>query len=252
VVKAAVQRIKPGRGFAHLFHLSLVAIIPPLVYVFVRLELYGVALAIVLLSKWRIFAIRPRHWLPHIRTNAVDIMVGLSLLSFMIDAQESMRLQLLWLILFEVWMLYIKPGISAFLVSLQALIAQFVALTALFLSFQEAPLAVYLLASSAITYFCARHFFAIFEEPHARNLSWIWAFFSGCLVWVLGHWLLFYGPIAQPALLLSVMAYGFAGLYYLTETDKLSNLIQRQIIFVMVAVVFVIVIFSNWGDGVIR
>lgn len=252
MVKAVLKRVKPKHGFAHLFHLSLVAVIPPLAYVFVRLEFFTLALAVVLLSKWRMFAVGPRHWLSHLRTNSIDIIVSLSLLSFMIASADSMRVQLLWLLAFEVWVLFIKPGASTLLVAIQALLAQFAGLTALFLTFDTAPLASYILVATAITYFSARHFFGAFEEHHGQQFSWLWAFFSGCLVWILGHWLLFYGPIAQPALLLSVIGYGLAGLYYLYETDKLSMLVRRQIIFVVLAVVFVIIAFSNWGDGIVK
>lgn len=37
-----------------------------------------VAYGLVLLSKWRIFALRPRFWWANIKTNLVDISVGLS------------------------------------------------------------------------------------------------------------------------------------------------------------------------------
>jgi hypothetical protein len=247
MVKDVARRLRPSRGFAHILHLSLIAVIPLVVFVFVRLEIYSLALAVILLSKWRMFAIAPRHWLLHIRSNAVDIIVSLSILTFMIVA-DTMVAQLLWVALYELWVLYIKPGTRSLLVSLQALIGQFAGLAALFLYFEEVPLGIYILFVAAITYFCARHFFGSFEEEYATTYSWVWAFFSGCLTWVLGHWLLFYGPIAQPALMLTVVGYGLAALYYLAETDKLSILVRRQIVFVMLATIIVMIVFSDWGD----
>lgn len=252
MVKAVIKKVQPKLGFAHFFHISLVAVIPILAYVFVRLEFYAVAAAVVLLSKWRMFAVRPRHWLAHIRTNAVDIAVGLSLLSFMIAANDSMKIQLLWLVAFEIWVLYIKPGTSVLLVSIQALLAQFLGSVAIFLTFDTAPFAVYILLVSALSYFSARHYFAAYEETHGVQYSWLWALFSACLVWILGHWLLFFGAIAQPALLLGVIGYGLAGLYYLHEHDKLTLLVRRQIIFVVIAIIVVILAFSNWGDGIVK
>jgi hypothetical protein len=236
MVKTVIKRIRPGRGFAHVFHLSLVAVVPLVVYFFVRLEFFGIALAVVLLSKWRIFAVHPRHWLAHIRTNSVDLIVGLSILTFMIVANGSMITQLFWVLMYEIWVLYIKPGTSLLLVSLQGLIAQFAGLVAVFLAFGESSLSLHVLFVVAVTYFSARHFFASFEEVHGHTYAWLWAFFSGCLMWILGHFLIFYGAIAQPALLLSVLGYGLAALYYLSRTDKLSKLVQRQIVFVMIAI----------------
>jgi hypothetical protein len=247
-ISSTRNRLRPSQGFAHFFHLGIVALLPPIVFVLVRLDLVGVALAVILLSKWRIFAVRPRHWLAHLRTNAVDIIFSLSVLAFMSNT-FSMSAQLVWLVVFEIWVLYIKPGTSPLLVSVQALIAQLVGLVALFVAFEEAPLGGFIVAAAAILYFSARHFFGSFEERYYNVYCWTWALFGASLVWVLGHWLLFYGPIAQPAVFLGVLGYGLAALYYLSETDRLSKLVQRQVIFVMFAVVAVLLTLSNWGNG---
>lgn len=246
-----VDRIRPGKGFAHIFHYVLVGLLPVLVYLFVRLEFNTIALLVILLSKWRMFAVRPRHWLAHVRTNAVDIIASLSFLTFMINS-GAMSTQLVWLVAFEIWVLYIKPGSTTLLVGLQALIAQFIGLTALFIALQDVSLGVFVFGVTAICYFCSRHFFTGFNEENAGIYSWIWAFFSGSIAWLLGHWLLFYGPIAQPAVYLSVIGYGLVTLYYLDETDRLSTLLRRQVLFVIIAVVVVMIAFSNWGDNVIK
>jgi hypothetical protein len=54
--------------------------------------------------------------------------------------------------------------------------------------------------------------------------------------------------LSQPALLLTVLGVGMGTLYYLDETDRLSLLLRRQFVFIMVAVVVVVLIFSDWGD----
>lgn len=241
-------KIRPSKGFSHFFHLGFIALLPILVFIFVRLELFSVALAIILLSKWRIFAVRPRHWPAHFRTNAVDIIFSISILAFM-TATTSMSWQLIWVALFEAWLLFIKRGSSAIMVSIQALLAQLLGLIALFVAFEGASLGIYIIGVSLIAYFSARHFFGSFEEKHFDAYSWSWALVGACLTWVLGHWLLFYGPVAQLAIFLSVIAYGLAALYYLSETDKLSTLVQRQVVFVMVAVISVLLILSDWGTG---
>lgn len=251
MVKSRLKKVKPKHGFAHFFHLSLVAIIPPLAFIFVRLEIFEAAVAIVLLSKWRMFAVQPRHWIPHIRTNAVDIIVSLSILAFMIDS-SSMAIQLLWLLAFEVWLLYIKPGTSTQLVAVQALLSQFTGVTALLIAYPTALAGIYVLLVGFIAYFSARHFFAAFEETHGIQYAWLWTLFSVSIMWILSHWLLFYGPIGQPALLLGLIGYGLAGLYYLHDRDKLSAMIRRQIMFVVIALVIVIIALSNWGDGIIK
>jgi hypothetical protein len=245
--KYLVAKLRPGKGFAHFFHLGFVAVVPIVVFILVRLQFENVALIIILLSKWRMFAVRARHWLAHIRTNAVDIIVGLSILACMSQSHAA-SVQLLWLVVYELWLLIIKPGSRPLLVSAQAMIGQFLGLTALFLAFPSGSLALYVLLVWAITYFSARHFFGSFDEPNAQILASFWGFFGAGLMWILGHWLLFIGSVAQVAILLSVIGYGLAGLYYLDETDKLSRVVRRQILLVMFAMVLIIIVFSDWGD----
>lgn len=244
------SKIRPTRGFAHAFHLSFIALLPLVIFVLVRIELFGVALVAILLSKWRMFAVRPHHWMPHIRTNAVDIIVGLSLLVFMSNT-VSMSWQIFWVVLYEIWLLVIKPGTSLPMVSLQAVIAQGIGLTSVFLFFEDAPLALYVAIYWFIAYFSARHFLASFDEPHAQIIASQWGFFAAALMWISGHWLLFFGVVAQPALILSILGYGLGGLYYLHETDRLSRLVRRQITVVMLTLIIVILAFSDWGDKAI-
>lgn len=250
MVKYIFDRIRPGKGFAHAFHLSFIAVLPPLLLILVRLDFNLVALAVLLLSKWRMFALHPRHWIAHIRSNAVDIIVGLSFLIFMAST-SVMWIQLICVLLFEIWLLYIKPGTSVAMVSAQAIIANALGLTSIFLAFDSAILGAYVITFWVISYFSARHFLNIFDEKHGRLISSIWAFFASAIMWVLGHWLLFIGPIAQPALLVSSLAFGLAGLYYLEQTDRLSSTIRQQIILTMFAIVFVIIVFSSWGDATV-
>lgn len=252
MVKSVLKKVKPKYGFSHIFHMGLVAVVPLMAYVFVRLDFFSLAIAVVLLSKWRMFAVRPRHWIAHIRTNAVDIIVSLSLISFMIVSMDSLWLQLIWLVLFEIWLLYIKPKTSVLMVSVQALIAQALGVTAIFLAYETAPIAIYVILTSVIAYFSSRHFFNAYEETHGVSYSWMWGLFSASTVWILSHWLLFYDLVAQPAVILGIIAYGMAGLYYLHDKDKLSQLVRRQIIFVVFALLFLIVAFANWGEGIVN
>lgn len=249
-MQAKLQKIKPKNGMAHALHLALVIALPVLVYIAVRINFYQIALLLILISKWRMFAVKPRHWPANIRANAIDIIVGVSLLIFMIESGSQM-FQLVWAVAYAIWLLFIKPSSQVWMVALQALIGQFLGLTALFLQFGDVNAGFLIIGGWAISYLTARHFLASFDEPQTRLLSYLWGYFAGALIWVLSHWLLFYGPIAQVTLLLSVIGFGLATLYYLHETDRLSRFFQRQIVFIMLAVIVIIIVFSDWGDKTI-
>jgi hypothetical protein len=244
---AVRAKIKPTRGYAHLFHILLSAIMPVLAFVFIRIEIIQLAFAVVLITKWRMFAVRPRFWPAIVRANAVDILVGVSTVVFM-SHTHSASFQLFWTVLYVVWQVAIKPGRSTLSVAGQALTGQTYALMALFMAWPSAPVAVLVISVWGICYLSARHFLTSFDEPYTSLYAHFWGYFAAALTWLSAHWLLFYSGIAQPTLLLSVLAFGLGGLYYLSETDRLSILIRRQIVFIMFAVIIVVLVFSDWGD----
>lgn len=244
------SRIKPRKGFANLAHIGLNVLLPALLYVLVRIELAPPAVALIILSKWRMFSVRPRYWAANIRANAVDIMVGVSTVVFMLSSFSS-KWQIIWAIAYGLWLVFLKPGSSTVYVSLQAGVAQLSSLMALFLLSGDLPLYVLIIAGWMICYLSARHFFTSFDEPYAQLYSHLWAYFAAALMWILGHWLLFYNVLAQPTLLLTVIGFSLASMYYLDNTDRLSPAWRRQFILVVVAIVAIVLIFSDWGDKAI-
>jgi hypothetical protein len=226
------------------------ALLPLLVFLLVRWTFLPLALSLILLSKWRMFAVRPRFWAANVRSNAIDIIIGVSVLAFM-AATGNELLQLIWAVLWAGWLIAIKPRADTLWVSLQALIGFLAGLSGMFLAWDSAPLLVLVGGAGLLCFFAAHHFFYSFDEPHTRLLSYFWGYFGAALVWVLGHWLLFYGPIAQATLLLGAIAIGLGTLYYLDHYDRLSLNIRRQVIFIMIAVLLVVLTFSDWGDKIV-
>lgn len=249
-MRPLVAKIKPAHGFSELLHIGLVAIVPALVLIFVRIDFAQIALAIILLSKWRMFAVRPRFWPAIVRANSVDIIVGVAAVIFM-QHSHALSLQLMYMVLYELWLLLLKPASGIVLVSAQAFIGQLVGLSAIFVAWGGAPLAWLVFAAALVCYLSARHFFDSFDEPYSKMLAYLWGYFSGGLLWVLGHWLLFYGPVAQPVLILTTVGYSLAALYYFDHTGRLSPLLRRQFMFIMLAIIIVIIKFSDWGDKVV-
>lgn len=249
-MRRTASRIKPASGFSQLFHWLLVAIIPLLAFAFVRWNILPAAYAVVLLSKWRMLAVRPRHWPANIRANAIDIIVGLSFVVFMSQA-PSTAWQAIWAGSYEVWLIFIKPRSSTFWTTIQAALGQFLGLNALYLLWGDSALIVLVAASWMICYLAARHFLSSYDEPLTSMLSHIWGYIAAALTWILGHWLLYYGFMAQPVLLLSILGYGMATLYYLENNDRLSTLVRREVLLIMSAVIIVIILFSDWSDKTI-
>jgi FtsH-binding integral membrane protein len=87
-----------------------------------------------------------------------------------------------------------------------------------------------------------------FDEPMTRSMVHIWAWFGACMAWVLGHWVIQYLFLPQIALILTILGYGLATLYYLDKKEKLKAIIKRQLIGVMGLLLLIIIVFSDWQD----
>ncbi len=252
-MKPLVSKLQPTKGFSHAVYLGLVIALPLILFAVLRINYLGLqlALAIVLLSKWRIFALRPRFWPAILRANGVDIIVGVSIVLFMQLSIHQPFVQLLWAALYVIWLLYIKPGTSIFMVSMQAFIGQLAGLMTLYLVWADGPLYGLVGISAAVSYLAARHFFDSFDEPYSRMLAYLWAYFAAGLVWVLGHWLLFYSVVAQPVIILTTVGYGLATLYYFDHHEKLNKVLKQQLLVIMLLIVVVLIVFSDWSDKVV-
>jgi hypothetical protein len=246
-MRRVVTKIRPTGGFAGALHLALTVALPILIYIFVRIDLPQLAIVTILLSKWRMFAVRPRYWLANLQANAVDLLVGISIIMFMAQANSQLG-QLIWMAVYATWLLLIKPGASLFATSVQALLAELAGLMAIYLAWSGAPTALLVIATWAVCYVSARHFFTSFDEPYTKFMTNIWALFGASLAWLNSHWLLYYGIVAQPSLLLIVVSYSLATIYYLDKSDRLSPLLKRQFLFIMIAIILVVLVLSDWGD----
>lgn len=240
-----VSAIKPYKGFSEVIHVFLVILLPLTMLLFVMLELVWLAFILVLLSKWRILTVRSRYWPSLFRANAVDLTTGLSILAFMSVANSSLT-QIGLTVAYAMWLLWLKPYSDTNRVALQAAISQALGLVALFNIWGDGPTLGLMIGAWGVCYFSAYHFFLGFEEPRSSLYALSWGYFGAALVWILSHWLLFYGIVSQPTLILSFIGYGLAGLYYLDRAEKLSDLAKKQIVFTVVAILIVVLVFSNW------
>lgn len=249
-MKPLIAKIKPANGFSKVVYIVFNILLPLAVFALIRTDFVQLALAIILLSKWRMFAVRPRFWPANVRANAVDIIVSVSFLIFMVNS-DSQLLQMGWTAAYMAWLLILKPASSPLMISAQALAGLITGLMAIFVGWDDIPLYGLVFLTGLVCYLAAHHFFDSFDEPYARLLSYIWGYFGAALTWVLGHWLLFYGIVAQPVLLLVAIGFGIATLYYLDHHDRLSEGLKRQFIFIMIAIVGIVIIFSDWGNKIV-
>jgi len=244
------SRIKPTRGFSHLAHIALLVLLPILAYILVRISFVSLAILLIFLSKWRMFAVRPRYWLANLVSNGIDITVGVSLVLFMANT-TVVWWQLFWMALYAGWLIWLKPKSDVLSVSAQAMIGQLLGLLVIYFKFGDNSLVILVASTWLITYLSARHFLTSFEEPMTALISHTWAYFSASLAFILGHWLLFYGSVPQIIVILTTIGYSAAALYYLEATDRLTDLLQRQLLSVMAAILIIVLVLSDWTGATV-
>lgn len=150
------------------------------------------AILVVLLSKWRVFAVRPRFWFANMVANMVDIIVGVSIVVLLTSAQGYMAAQIIITLLYIGWLLFIKPRSRRSYVAFQAAVSVFVGITALsIISYAWDPF-FFVAAIWVIGYAAARHVIGSYEEPHITLYSLITAFVFAEIGWIGFHWLMAY------------------------------------------------------------
>ena len=161
---------------------------------------------VMLLSKWRIFAVRPRFWFVNLIANMVDITVGLSVVVLLSAAETSLLLQGVITALYIVWLLFIKPRSKREFVAVQAGVAVFVGITALSIISYTWDSALFVLAMWGIGYVAARHVLGSYEEPHTVLYSVIVACIFAELGWIGFHWMMAYPVLGLGEVQLSQLA----------------------------------------------
>lgn len=150
------------------------------------------SLLVVLISKWRALAVRPRFWFANLVANMVDIIVGVSTVGLLYAATGSLWLQCVITALYICWLLIIKPRSRRSYVAVQAGLAVFLGITALSIVSYSWDSFFFVSAVWVIGYVSARHVLGSYDEPHVTLYSLIAGFVFAELGWIGFHWLVAY------------------------------------------------------------
>lgn len=165
-------------------------------------DLPYLAYILVLLSKWRVIAVRPRFWFANLQANFVDFMVGISVVTLMlITADSTPWVAAILAVLFAFWLLVLKPHTAKRWILVQAAVGQFISLMALFSIAHGFEFKPFITDSSFLTvafawvigYMTARHALSSYkDEEELSFLSLTWAFIVAEMAWLAHHWTIAY------------------------------------------------------------
>lgn len=230
-------------------------------------ESIPLAIALVVLSKWRVFAVRPRFWWANLRSNIVDFIVSISVVLHMYalnsaPIEEPRKLILLgvFALLYIGWLLYIKPRSKRTFVALQAGIAVFLGTSALFTISFNWPVSLVVMAMWVIGYSAARHILSSYDdETHGLFLGLAWGLVLAEISWVAYHWAIAYSlplissvQIPQVAILVtlvSFLAYKAYDSFHHHAKIRASDIILPLLFTLSVALVL-LVLFNRVGTAI--
>ena len=194
------------------------------------------ALVLVLLSKWRVFAVRPRYWRAHVVSNLIDIIVSVGFVALLYAATGAIVAQVVITLLYIGWLLFLKPASKRRFVVAQAGVGLFVGITAATIVAADWYVSVVVALFWLIGFAAARHVLVAYErESHVTLLSLIWGFVMAEIGWLLYHWTIAYplpgiGDIQLPqvsiiALTLSFLAERVYASYHHNDEIRLADIL---------------------------
>jgi len=220
-----------------------VALAIALVLVIRYTESIPLALGLVLVSKWRVLAVRARYWFVNIRSNLVDIIVSVSVVLhlYTINAatiQDSSKFILLGIatLLYILWLLVLKPRSKRSYVAAQAGVAILLGVSALFTISFAWPASLVVVGMWLIGYAAASHVLNTYDdETHPLFLSLAWSVVMAELGWVAYHWTVAYSlplvtnilvpQIAIVAALVGFLAYKSYDSFYHYQKIRMTDII---------------------------
>lgn len=171
-------------------------------------------IGLVLLSKWRVLAVRPRYWIVNLLSNLTDFIVGAS---FVLIAYCSgtawLPIHFVLIAAYIIWLVILKPRSSELAVELQALITVFLGTTATVMLFASSNAIFMTLACFLIGFSASRHVLVQSDENEYGLLTISSGLISAELAWLSNSWLIVYTfgttgiVVPQLAIILTIFAF---------------------------------------------
>lgn len=154
------------------------------------------AVGLILISKWRVFAVRPRYWWAHVQANLVDIIVSMGFVALLDIAGQSSRhgfvVQIGLTLLYIAWIFLLKPRTSRAMMAAQAGVALAVGTTAIYNLAPGWPSSAVVVLMFVMGYAAARHVLTAYAEDDVTFLSLLWGMVCAQIGWLLYHWTVAY------------------------------------------------------------
>lgn len=225
------------------------------------------AFALVMLSKWRVLAVRPRFWVANIQANLVNIIVSASLAVLLYSINiisggsfTGLLTQSVLVVMYIIWLLFIKPRSKRKYIAIQAGVALFLGTAAIYsMSYDWIATPVVLLVW-LVGYASARHVLNSYDEDYILVLSLSWGLVMAEIGWLAYHWTIAYRmPILNSILipqasiimlLLSFLACKSYDSYFHNQKIRTNDIIL-PLIFSLGIIAALVILFNSINTGIV-
>ncbi len=227
----------------------------------------GLGIGLVLLSKWRIFAVRPRFWYANLLSNLVDIIVSVSVVILLftitqapVTNNQELTLLALGTFLYIVWLLFLKPRSKRVYMVAQAGVALLLGTWALFTITYNVPVSLVVIGMWGIGYSVARHVLSTYDtETYTLFLSLLWGLMLAEIGWVAYHWTIAYSlPLTTSLLIPQVsiisvlagfLAYKSYDSFYHHQKIRIADIIL-PLLFSVSVIALLLLLFNRVGTAI--
>lgn len=214
-----------------------------------------IGLLLVIISKWRVFAVRPRYWGVNVLSSLVDFIVGISFV-FIAYCSGTAFLPIHAVLAagYCIWLIFIKPQSSELFAEIQSLFAVFLGSTAVTMLYASSN-SIFIVAFCYLLGFAASRHILVQSDDNNFGLATIsCGLISAEIAWLCGNWLIVYTfgntgiAIPQLAIILTIFSF-IANRVFKSgiEHDGKVNLseIITPAIFSVLIIAILVIWFSN-------
>ncbi len=218
-----------------------------------------IGLILIVVSKWRVFAVNHRYWLVNLRSSLVDFIVGISFVLLAYAAGTTfLPVHFILMAAYAIWLIIIKPRSSVAATILQALVAVLLGTTtaSIFAAITDSLL---LVAAEFLIGFAASHHVLIQSESNSSDhnptfISLVCGLFFSEIAWLSHTWLIIYTIsstgicVSQLAIILTLVSFAYFQIY--RDVSKHDGKLKFQnvalpVVFSLVIIAVLIISFSQ-------
>lgn len=240
-------------GMVHIFLNILLGVGAVMVTVLSASPVLG--LLLVLVSKWRVFAVRGRYLWLNIKSNLVDLIVGVSVVLLVYYAGSAlMPVDILLALFYCAWLLFIKPMSSEKAALVQSLVAVFLGMSAAAIMAANLDAIVVVLLAFLVGYAASRHILVQSSDKDFTLTTLVCGLVFAEVAWLCQSWSIIYTfgasgvRIPQVAIVLTIFAfvYNYARQAMIKYQDDFRfKHILGPVVFGVVLIGAIVIWFSN-------